>query len=235
MGCCNAGKDKQGLYYDLAILTIALRRYHPQNVILDMTPVYFATEESGLDELAVLLPYWRFHPEIIPILDKRSSWEWLKIRSSLYCYNSLPLQIIFNNLSRQRGSATDGYIPRNDTLATAPPPPFTFDQITARPDTMLVKAFEEIIRLTRQNDCRLAVVVSPVYYPLPSGTSTIRLSKKICMRWQIPFLDYTQSTSFCYHAPLFSDGQHLNNTGAQIFTHALYSDLAAKGFWETTK
>jgi hypothetical protein len=214
---------------------MVLLRYQPQMVIIDLSPVAFAPGEAGMDDLGVLLPYCRSNPVIRPILDKRSTWEWLKIQSSLYCFNSLPLQIAFNNLSRQRGDTTDGYLPRYDTLDHLPVPPFSFQQINGTPDTTAVGAFEEIIRLTQQNGCRLAIVVSPVYFPLPRSTSTIRLAKKLCGQWEVPFLDYTQSASFCTHLPLFNDESHLNNAGAELFTQTLYNDLAAKGFWETSK
>jgi hypothetical protein len=65
-----------------------------------------------LDELSILLPYYRNHPEIQSIVNKRSKWEWVKTYSSLYCYNSLALQIIFNNISNRRdANETNGYVP----------------------------------------------------------------------------------------------------------------------------
>src|ERR1700761_5420063 len=84
--CYNTGKDKQGIFYDLAVTKMILKRYRPALIVLDLTPVSFTTAESGLDDLAVLLPYYWPHPEIRHIIDHRTNWEWLKAHSRLYCY-----------------------------------------------------------------------------------------------------------------------------------------------------
>jgi hypothetical protein len=231
LGCYNAGKDKQGLYYCLALLKMVLLRYNPQYVILDLTPVAFETQESGLDELSVLLPYYRQHSEIRKIVNRRSMWEWLKTYSSLYCYNSLPLQIAFNNLSNERDAdAINGYIPLYTKMNSISNSSYILQQKADLTDSAIVMAFEEIINITKENGCKLAIIVSPIYFSLPRGTSSIMLAKKICDLQQVPFFDYTQSTNFIGNTPIFGDEQHLNNTGAELFSRKLCTDLIARGF-----
>jgi hypothetical protein len=230
LDCYNAGKDQQGLYYDLAVLKMALRRYHPREVILDLTPTDFGDRTSALDVLAVLLPYYHSHPEIQPILDWRSPWEGIKTSSTLYCYNSLVFQTIGNTLAKEEtDSVYRGYLPKFDTLGPNSDPFYTNAELEALPDSAMVAVFNDILTLAKQNGCRLAVVVSPVYFPLTRGSSTIRLARKICARQAIPFFDYTQSPSFTPgRSALFYDNEHCNDSGARQFTRMLCSDLIAK-------
>jgi hypothetical protein len=252
--CWNAGKDRQGLFYNLAIAKMVLLRYHPRGIILDLSPASFIAGESGLDDLSVLLPYYRQHPEIRAIVNRMGPWEWVKTRSALYCYNSLALQIVFNNLPDTRDSGIiNGYIPNYNMLNRTPVPPYTAQQTDGSPDTAIVASFEEMITLAEDGGTGLAVIISPVYFPMPAGTSTIRLAKEICARRQVLFLDYSASDFIPEHtsaqgasasariqgsatapsprkADFFSDENHLNDAGARIFTPVLCSDLIAKGF-----
>jgi len=227
--CYNTGKDNQGIFYSLAILKMALRRYTPRLLILDLTPGSFLSAESGLDELAVLLPYYRPHPEIRPTLDKRSPWEWLKTRSRLYCYNSLILPVIKKTISdNDEDSAVSGYIPKYMTLAGDPYPAFTPQQLSAPPDTACVAAFEQIITLAARHNCQLVVVASPVYYPGCGNSSTLTLAHELCTKRQIPFLDYTHSEAFTTEKlAIFDDALHVNDAGAHRFTRLLCTDLLA--------
>ena len=90
----NAGKDKQRLRYCQALLDMLYRRYSPKQIILDLNPTAFEKNENGLDELSILLPYYRSHPEIRSIVNERNRFEWIKAYSDLYRFNSLPLKII---------------------------------------------------------------------------------------------------------------------------------------------
>ena len=230
--CYNAGKDKQGIYYPLAILKAVLLRYHPRVVILDLNAQGFSRgHQDLLDGLSVLLPYYGPHPELRAIIDKRSYWERFKTWSTLYRYNSLVLQIAFNQLSHATDSGiVSGYSPKHQSLQHPPFNPYTEAGITATPDTGLVRAFEEIISLTIQAGGRPAVVVSPVYFPMAGGSTTTRLAAQLCKHYQVPFLNYMDSTAFLYRNDRFFDQQHLNDSGSAIFTRMLCKDLVAHGF-----
>lgn len=222
----NTGKDKEELYYYLAVLTATLHRYHPQTLLLDLPPSSFMSQESGLDELAILLPYYRQHPELRPIVNKRSPWEPVKTLSTLYLYNSLPLQILKRTMKdTDDDSASEGYVPEHDTLDISTAIPYTREQLTGTPDTALVAVFEQFIQLAKHDHCQLAVIVSPTWFPLPNGSSTIHLAEQICRQNNVPFLDYTRSPEFSGNTALFYDAIHLNDTGAHLFTRILCADL----------
>ena len=224
--CYNAGKDKQGLFYCQAVLNAVFKRHIPKMVILDLSPNSFEKTEMELDELSILLPYYRNHPEIKPIVNKRSKWEWIKTYSSLYCYNSLALQILFNNISNQRDeNETNGYVPlgKKENIPLLPGTMFSIDN---HPDEKLITVFKDLISTTRLNKCKLIVVVSPIYYYLENSTADLELAKRICDQENIGYFDYSQSPAFIDNGPaLFSDKQHLNNTGAILFSQTLCSDI----------
>ena len=226
MSCYNAGKDKQGVFYSLAILKAVCARHRPQGVILDITPFSFETKESALDQLSILLPYYRQHPEIRAIVDKRSGWEWLKTKSLLYCYNSLPLQILFNNISAEReAGAENGYVPLYNKWNPNSYVKESREQENSPADSTIVKAFEEIILIAKKLQIPLVVTVSPIYSAAGIHTQTMRLAKEICAGKGVYFFDFSQFKTLIVNANLFSDRQHLNNSGAVLFSGLLCNDL----------
>ena len=227
--CYNAGKDKQGLFYSLAMLKMVVARHPPAYVILDFNPYAFAGDENGLDVLSVLLPYYRQHPEIRAIIDKRSRWESLKTYSSLYCYNSLPLQIIFNQLSAGRDAdAVNGYVPLYRTWNNSADTARLLRGLAAPADSSLANAFEEIVQVSAGHGCKLIVVASPFFVSIPKKPATIEKCEEICRLRQITFLDYSSLSPFVHNTRLFADGLHLNHEGARLFSDKLCSDLLSR-------
>ena len=224
--CYNAGQDKQRLIYCLAMLKAMYQRYSPHEIILDFNPTAFERYENGLDELVTLLPYYSSHPEIRPILYKRNRFEWVKVKSLLYCYNSLPLKIIFNNLSHQRDvNGMNGYVPLIDKKAIILES--ADDLPAAQPiDDQIVSEFRSLIQLTREHHSRLYVVVSPIFFRIPTDLPSMTLARTICMQEGITFLDYSNETRFFNHgSQMFLDEGHLNDSSARLFSAMLATDL----------
>lgn len=227
ISCYNAGKDKQRLRYCLAMLKMLYTRYEPKQIVLDLNPTAFEVTENGLDELSILLPYYNSHPEIRSMVDKRNRFEWLKTYSRLYCFNSLPLKIIFNNLSADRdANETNGFVPlkiQKEILAEKPA-----NHPAAAPlDSSLINCFTTIIQLTRTHGSKLIIVVSPIYLHLTEDLKTITQAKSICKREKIAFLDFSQTEFFIGQGPyFFKDAGHLNDSAARVFTKMLSDELS---------
>ena len=224
--CFNGGKDKQRLRYCLAILEIVFKKYSPKNIILDLTPTAFEKSEEGLDELSILLPYYRQHPEIQHIVNERNRFEWLKTYSRLYCFNSLPLKIIFNRFSNQKYEQNNhGYIPLELHKEFIPDSPELLPS-TNIIDSNLVKCFQDIIAIAKQNHSNLYVVVSPIYYQIPNDNKTIELASAICREEKIPFMNFTNPPGFISHgAVVFVDRDHLNDSSANLFSNMLGKEI----------
>jgi hypothetical protein len=202
------------------------RRYSPKEIILDLNPTAFEESESGLEELSVLLPYYASHPEIHSIVDQRNRFEWLKTYSALYCFNSLPLKILFNNISNERdANEINGYVPLVIHKEFIPDTPDSLPA-TSPVNQSIVSCFEDLVRLAKEHHSKLIVVVSPIYYRLPRKLKTIEMARLICDRERIPFLDYSQSPRFLAHGPdMFLDMGHLNDSSAIVFSTLLANDL----------
>ena len=224
--CYNAGKDKQRLRYALAMLKMMYRRYSPKQIILDLNPEAFDENENGLEELSILLPYYNSHPEIRQIVNERNRFEWIKTYSDLYCFNSLPLKIIFNNISNERDKGeTNGYIPLTIHKEVIPEIPDSLPP-TLPLDSGIVNCFKEIVQLTKNNGTSLTIVVSPIYYKLPVNLKTIVVARTICKQENIKFLDYSQDSRFLSNGPkMFLDMGHLNDSSAIVFSMILANNL----------
>lgn len=64
ISCYNAGHDGQTIFYEQAIIRMALSRYTPKLVILDLNPEEMYYREVHYDRLNVLAPYYHRYPEV---------------------------------------------------------------------------------------------------------------------------------------------------------------------------
>ncbi|MEP7128325.1 MAG: hypothetical protein ABI729_05630 [Chitinophagales bacterium] len=64
ISCYNAGHDGQTIFYEQAIVRLALSRYAPKLVILDLNPEEMYYKEVHYDRLNVLAPYYQDYPEV---------------------------------------------------------------------------------------------------------------------------------------------------------------------------
>lgn len=60
----NAGHDGQTIFYEQAIVRMALARYTPKMVIIDLNPEEMYYREVHYDRLNVLAPYYKNYPEV---------------------------------------------------------------------------------------------------------------------------------------------------------------------------
>ena len=51
------------------------------------------------------------------------------------------------------------------------------------------------------------------------------MAAKICSQEQVPFINYCESPFFNKHPEYFQDIFHLNNQGAEIYTHMIYEAI----------
>ena len=97
--CYNTGSPGQFLLYNYATFKAISKRYTPKVMILDVSPDDLGVDEDSYDRLSFLLPYYKNHPEIRPIVDLKSPFEKFKLLSSIYAFNSS--SILINRLYLQ--------------------------------------------------------------------------------------------------------------------------------------
>ena len=219
----NVGRDGGSIFYDYALLKSILKRYSPKIIILDVSWEFEAKQEA-YDRLSMLLPYYKLHPEIRPIVEYKSDYEKFKLLSSVYPYNSMLFKILAGNaeFNKLRNKDLKGYVPLsktwNEKIITHEIPDYMID-------SNKVNFFNSFIQDCRQANVKLYVVVSPDFMKLTQVEKSNHLAREITTKNRIDFIDYSCDTVFLNNAKYFADPTHLNENGATLFTNLLIDKL----------
>ena len=108
----NCGRDGNFMLYSYAVLKTILKRHTPKMIILDFIKGQFKENHNEYDRLSILLPYYKNHPEIRPIIELRSRLEKYKLLSNTYPYNSTLFNTIIGNtaFNKERQKDIKGYV-----------------------------------------------------------------------------------------------------------------------------
>lgn len=209
----NTGRDGNFIFYQTAVLKSILRRYKPKLILYDFSGKFSYVQED-YDRLSSLLPYYRKHREIRDIVNLRSSFEPLKNLSSIYPYNSTLANIVIGN-SNLGKKGKKGYVSLMGEWNEPLNEHKSIDKYEVDENKLAI--FNEFLDLCKQNDIPLLVFVSPVFYTYDKDYS-ITLCKQICNEKNIPFYDFTKDERFLKSPQLFDDKEHLNDSGAKLYS-----------------
>lgn len=216
----NTGRDGESILYEYAVLKSVLKRYTPKVIILDLLINEFDYDPDSYDRLSCLLPYYRSHPEIREVVDKKGPLEKYKLLSSIYPYNSSVLTIIMGN-RKTKEKEQKGYIPLSGATK------WLIDTVHMEPkplDSVKIQAFKNFIKECQAHEIKLYVVVSPELAPIDNFRS-IEIGQTIANQCGVPFLNYVQDSCFTGKHKLFYDRTHLNDSGAHLFCTRLINDF----------
>ena len=222
--CYNTGSPGQFLLYNYATLKAVLKRYSPKLIILDVTAGDLRIERESYDRLSFLLPYYKEHEEIRPIVDLKSPFEKFKLISSIYPFNSTFLMIAGGNSEyfKRRNLEIKGYKPLmktwDKTIEIRKYESYKLDSIK-------IKIFSSFIGDCIHSGTKVIVVCSPSYLKYLQIDNSISSIKKIAMEQNIQFINYTNDTTFINHSNLFDDPSHLNAKGSELFTRILIGNI----------
>jgi len=218
--CFNAGRDGFDIFYHYAVLKTILTRYKPKIAILDLKTEEFKKMQSSYDQLSVLLPYYKNHPEIREIVQLKSRWERLRTFSQICPFNSTLSYIILGNtdFNRKRRNEINGYVPLTKQWK-GPVNTYRVDN-DYELDPKKIKIYENFIRDCLNSKIKLYIITSPYYVKYLNIDKSIELGHNIAEKYNIPYYDFSNDTTFINHPDLFSekDKAHLNNAGAEILT-----------------
>lgn len=235
--CYNAGRDGCYLLYNYAVFTAITERYTPEMVIFDINPDDLAFRPSEYDRLSMLLPYYRDHPEIRRILDRRGPFERIKHISAVYPYNSMLLQIMAGNLEYNKQRLPEnlkGYMPLyqsvqpGQTEISDSTPVDTLDHGNVKRDLAKTQALEDIITISDKKNIRLIFVFSPIRRIIGNNDFADYLSHLSATKGlDITVLDHSNDSVFINNPSWFADINHLNDTGARIFSSVVAGEIGA--------
>jgi hypothetical protein len=220
----NTGRDGNFLLYNYAVFKVIVARYTPKIIIFDVSSDELYYRSNDYEKLTSILPYYKNHPEIRCIVNLRSNFENYKLKSSIYPYNSLILTIAIGNMERNKARKSDikGYIP----LKT-----FISDTITKKTinlneiiDTNKVKFIKDIISYCCNRNIHLFFIQSPSLMRIKESCDSQNI-KKIAKENDVPFWDFSYNPSFRKFPAYFYDKNHLNETGANLFSKTIASRI----------
>lgn len=226
ISCWNAGRGGQGMPYFRAVQEGILARYSPKVVILNIDDNDL---EGGMayEHAGFLRPFYSTHPEIRPVLDKTSKFEWLLLKSRLYAYNSSFYYLIRPYLvPGLDGKAEDkGWKPRPGTMDYDPGKKLESEPVKTPLNPEAVAAFDYMVDKFLEKECQVLFVVSPNYGRSIGSSSAIEYLKKTSEKTGIPVFVYSADSSYITHPELYVDPEHLNIDGAQKFTRELVQQI----------
>lgn len=229
MSCYNVGFPGQLLIFNYATLKAILKRYNPKMIVLDLMPGELRIERASYDRLSYLLPYYKEHPEIHPIIKLRGPYEKYKLISSIYPFNSLFLMIAGGNLEYFKKSKKDekGFVALtnklNSSIEINESSPYDLDSTKIN----ILKSF---IKICIKSKVNLVISCSPSFINFKKQDFSIQIAKDMSKLYGIPFFDYSNDTTFLNDCSLFDDPGHLNKSGAIIFSNLISSRLMETKF-----
>jgi hypothetical protein len=210
--CFNAGLNATKIPFSSALLSMVIRRYIPNILILDLHYKEFNISSDRFGNTDDLIPFYPGSSILKEVIMQRSSLEKIKMLSRIYPYNSRILKILMGNKSRKREH--QGYIPLENKWSGSLRKFIFSNEI----DYEMVNYFIKFIILARSKQTNIFVIISPTYYKYLNISPTATIAKKICDQYNIPFWDFSQMTQFISRSEYFLDETHLNSLGADIYS-----------------
>jgi hypothetical protein len=213
------------MFYHDAVLRSILKRHSPKIAILDFRRGEFRKNKNNYDRLSCLLPYYKTHPEIKPVIELRGKYEKMKLLSAIYPYNSMMFAIAGGNsdYKKKKDNNIKGYLPYDRIWEKPLQATTTINKYDI--DSNVVRSYESFITNCLKSKVKLLVVVTPYYSMINSADSSIRLAKEIASKYNIQFIDYSQEPLLLNRPELFADLIHLNNNGAKVMSNMLVDSL----------
>jgi hypothetical protein len=216
LSCYNAGKDGQGILYQYAVLKSMLSRTTPRVIILDVDADEFVENEAGYGRLSALLPYYYYQKEVQDVVNERSPYEPFKALSGLYRYNSLLLNTVFGSIKQENDGIEKGYKPL-DKIWNKPMAEGRTNK-KEKVDSIKIEYFKNFITEAKKQGTAVYVVVSPVFETQIVKPSSLQIAEDLCKQEEVPFINVRQESAFISHPEYFADIEHLNESGAGIYS-----------------
>lgn len=222
----NSGRDGNTIFFNYAIFQSILKRYRPKIAILDLNVGEFKLRQVSYDRLSSLLPYYKNHPELRPIIQLKSPYEKYKLLSRIYPFNSMIFTIGIGNTAynKTRNQINDdkGYVPLNRVWNKE----ISFDTSSTdyRLDSNKINIFKSFVMECIGNKIKLYIIISPRFIEYNNDPS-IEAVRNIANEFNQPFYDFSKDTLFWKHREYFADKDHLNNKGADVFSNEVIDKI----------
>lgn len=217
LSCYNAGRDGNGLLYNMAIQKAILKRYKPKLFILDIRSNLLLDEFNEIERLSSLSPYYRDHIELRSIIELKSKFEKIKMISQIYPFNSSLITILAGNMEFNKNRKPDigGYIPLYGNINNQKGK--LEENYSLNYDYEKVKVLKEIVENAYSYGVNIMLVGSPGFTYV-NDSNYYKLLQPILSEYGIQYYDYQNDSTFIGNVEFFKDGGHMNHIGASEFS-----------------
>lgn len=219
----NCGSDGGGVLLAYMELTNILERHTPKVIIYDLYGQFDFMREADLTKyLGNVRPYYgRGNEALDSVFHQIDSAERYKMLSSSYRYNSRFIQIVSDNVKPLQ-SDLKGFRPQEGTLSEgfkemAPWP-------TAELDPLKIEYLRRFMERCRQRGIDVIVTISPYAFKSPDEQLPPEVAR-ILKVYKVPVLDHSADAEFLGNRNYFSDTNHLNGAGAEVYTRKVASEV----------
>jgi hypothetical protein len=216
----NVGREGSGIYFHYAVLLATLERYKPKVVILDLDyrDFYFRSSNFGPDILKEVAPFYgKINSEFDSLLI-RKNYDKIFYQSNLYKYNKKVFNIISGNL--RNGKKHNGYTPLDGFLLEIPHESSEEEFIVGDD---LLKVTKDFIEKAKKNNIKIILILSPSFKELP--LDFYKYANSLPLKFKINVINHFKDTTFLNHPKYFHDADHLNNSGAKLYSKQVAKEI----------
>jgi hypothetical protein len=219
----NASRDDQSILYHYAIFKSIIKRHQPKIIIVDITYNMLDYDPRSYTQLKYLLPLYKSHPEIQPIVEKGSPFEKLKLLSASYPFNSLFFTMLKSLKQDTENIVKKGSVPINGSYVTTP---FTKKSIAGiNIDENKQAYLLEMIQTCNKLGIQLYLTVAPFYYKTGFIDPSFTIIEALAKKNGAYFINCSNMPIFLQQPTLFYNNENLNNTGATLYTNLLMDTI----------
>lgn len=211
----NASLDGNFANSNSCAAEIILNRYKPKLVIFDISEGQLKVKsDQSLQSV-----FYKNDTIVQRYIDGMGLKNKILMKSNLYIYNQTFVRFLSSFANSKQYD--DGYMPIYGSSIDTFNVRVKKESISKELNEYTINNFENVLIKYVKADVPLIIVSSPCFRP---DDNNLQL-KRICEKYNIPFIDDYDTPYFNNHPGLFKDGVHLNDDGAHEFTALFFEQL----------
>lgn len=225
MSCYNCGMDGNGILYLYSRFLMVTNRYTPKVIVYEVTNSFDLKSDDYTRYLGWQKRYCDI-PGVMDVITDISPNEKWKLKSNLYKYSGIFIQLVADNFNSLHEVDNTGYAPVYKNVDYGPDEVQQSDSTATHWDAKKKSYFEKLVSDCRQKGIKLIFAYSPMYGA--KSSAVYKEFTEFCKEQDIPLIDYYAKEGFADTQAFFADGSHLNDTGAKEYTKAVVGEIRAE-------
>ena len=212
----NCGLEGQGITTNYALIRAVTQRYQPELIVYDINPHYDVNNNPGTGSFERVRTFTTLKCRD-SLLIAHDPLERIRLMSRIYTYNSTLLDVIATSIAGNSiydsPESDNGYIPQHHTLSPTARPPYINEASCASNEKI-----ELITRLMTDYKGHIIFFTSPSFTIRHEMDKACNQVKALAARYGVPYHDMRADTTLTGKPELWDDYDHLNDTGAHIYS-----------------